>query len=476
MRLILIAVLYGTGEAISRGLQFFSILWVASITTKDKYGEFGLLFALQQFVTLLALGGFSEALFGRLSNYRDRNGRQNLFLVVIRLFLGVSLFVILGIIGGLFVVRGMFSPSIPSQLLVVVPLVGFLLAYFQLRASISQVQEQHILGMIFRFCPSVLCYFPGLLGAKNCPDPVVGFYTSACGGLVLLGVATLLIPKVRWRTLEACDVPNRRTILIESIPYGIVSLFGWLSSYGNNFIVKVFLSNVDVADYTMSCTVASSLLLIMNAVSQVWNPVFFRKAAEGAVRLNEAHAFVHKLQLFSLSVAAGVILMFFSDALTASGGNLASYRNAMPFVTILLLTYIISALYNRGLSYFLVNREGPLFCRIVAGISILGFAVSLLLIWRIGAYGAYLGVLVVVILRAGMVYWIARQRWGALLHFEEVPLALLTVGVAIAVTFGISALPTRAVVYAACVFLIAAAMFFRERASLREYIGGASRR
>ena len=468
---ILTAGFYGFAEVSARLIQFAALFYLARLCTKDEYGQVGLLFSLQQIVTILALGGMIESMTGMLNKYRDREQLPYLFSNATKLmgvFAGlVSVFYIIASIS----VFKRYLVNESAGLYLSVLLCGLLLAHFRMSVSIHQLQEKHRRAILLKILPILFCYVSGLLGAFYTKG-IFGFFAGCAAGLFSFFIFIKIIIRQPIRKNNYVDADLIKSLFKDSIPFFAVGIMGWLSGYGNNFFIKGFFSNNMVAEFTMVLNFNFVLLLTINSINQVWSPRFFKIASERpAEYLNEINKLVNLGQLLAISVTSGMILLYFQEGLSLGGGNLTNYRSVQPYLVITCSSYVFLNLYYRSYPYFLLHRKGVLFLKIVLWTSLIGTCIWVFLMLEIGPWGIYLGFFLVMVMRAGMIFYYASKKWGIKISPLDIPLGLSIVVCGYGLSILEHNLYLRMGYYIVAVSAITLLFYWCNRGKIREFIG-----
>lgn len=471
LRFVLTSAFYGLAEISARLIQFAALFFLARICTKDEYGQIGLLFTLQQIVTILALGGMTEAMTGMLNEYRSRKQLPDLFSNVSKLmgvFAGlISLFYIIASV----TIFQRHLANEPAGLYLSVLLCGLLLAYFRMSVSIHQLQEKHRRAVLLKTMPILFCYVFGLLGAIYTKG-IFGFFAGCAMGLIIFVLMEKMSDNNQPKNKNALDLNLVKSLFKDSLPFLAVGIMGWLSGYGNNFFIKGFFSNIEVAEFTMVFNFNFVLLLVINSINQVWAPRFYKIASECSEEyLNKVNTLVNQGQFLAISVLSGMILLYFQEGISIAGGNLAGYRSVHPYLVITCSSCVFLNLYYRSSSYFLLHREGRLFMKIVLWTSLIGTGIWVFLMWKIGVWGIYLGFFLVMVMRGGVIFYHASKKWRVKMSFFDIPLGLSIVGCGYGLSVAEHNLFLRTAYYIFAVSAMALVFYWCNRAKIKEYIG-----
>ena len=336
--------------------------------------------------------------------------------------------------------------------------------------SIHQLQEKHRRAILLKILPILFCYVSGLLGAFYAKS-IFGFFAGCASGLFMCLIIMEVIVRQPTEKNNYIDADLIKSLFKDCIPFFAVGIMGWLSGYGNNFFIKGFFSNNEVAEFTMVFNFNFVLLLTINSVNQVWFPRFFIIASERPEEyLNEINKLVNHGQLLVISVLSGMILLYFQEGLRLFGGNLTKYSSIKPYLAITCSSYVFLNLYYRSYPYFLLHRNGMFFLKIVLWTSMIGICMWVFLMWKVGSWGIYIGFFIVMVIRAGSVFYYASRKWKIKISPLDIPLSLCIVGCGYALSIVEHNLYLRLSYYVFAVSAIALIFYWCNRAKIKEYI------
>lgn len=433
-RLVWYAGAYAASAAVLRLVGFGLFLWLARSLPTDAYAEFGLLYALQTGLSALAIAGVVEAVVGLLREHRSSAERSDLFAAANSIFPLLALpAALLAVV--LFLVS-VESPYPSVTTLVCVVLTGGLLAWSSLQAQVARLQEEHSSSLCFSFIVPLVGFSGSLLAYLTSPT-LESFFLGAAAGIsiALLGLKLVGVGNYEW-------LGRGRTftqILLRLSPYVAIAFLGWLSGYGNNFLVKALLQSTEVARFTFALTLSSTVQLAATALNQVWSPRLFQLVLElpfDEVEARNRNAF--RLQGIGLGVVGGCTLAAVPAAMAVIGGNLRAYGSMELELLLLFCSYALLIPWWHCHNYYLVNGKGEELMRIVLSTSIAGVAVwAVLMVWA-GEIGIYLGFLAQMLLRTFGIVVSARKHWPIRVAWDGVCFAvlLMLVGYWISVSIG----------------------------------------
>jgi O-antigen/teichoic acid export membrane protein len=297
---------------------------------------------------------------------------------------------------------------------------GALLAYASLQAQIVILEEKHLSSLCFGFVLPAT----GLLGsflAFLFERTVQSFFWGATGGLLVSLIAASVGHVGFHRFPER--IALARPIVVRVMPIVAVTFLGWLSGYGNNFVIKFFFDSTEIARFTFAMSISSAIQLVASALNQVWSPRFYRTTHElPLAEVERKNRRFFRLQGVALGLFGGGVIAVYEPLMKLLGGNLAHYQSMGVELLLLFSSYVVLSPWWHCHNYLLAYDRGPLVMRIVLVTSVVGVALWLMLMWLLGPLGIYIGFLTQMLTRSlGIViaarkYWPVRPSWDGVLY------------------------------------------------------------
>lgn len=252
-----------------------------------------------------------------------------------------------------------------------------------------------------------------------------------------------------------------RPIISRAVPFIVVAFLGWLSGYGNNFLIAHFFPRTEVARFTFALSVCSIMILIAGALNQTWSPRFYGLIHElpfaGLERRNKQF---YRILGLSLGVAAGLGILLFPVAIRLLGGNLVWYGSMKLELALLFASYVVLTPWWQCQNHFLAHGLGHDILVITLLTSVPGIVALLLLMRFVGPIGIYIGFLIQMVFRGSGIVLVAQRKWPVDVSWIGIIGGLL----AIVLGFGLSSLlessPLSVVLYVVCVGLLVG-LYFR---------------
>jgi O-antigen/teichoic acid export membrane protein len=222
-------------------------------------------------------------------------------------------------------------------------------------------------------------------------------------------------------------------------PYILITLLGWLSGYGNNFIVNEFFQREEVARFTFALSVGAVLQLTASAMNQVWSPRFYHLTFVQPLDVVEQknHKFFFGMALCLGLLAAGCLAAL-RPILLAIGGNLSVYASMSVEVFWILAAYVVTVPSWHCQNYLLAHGKSVELMRATLVTGVIGIAAWVLLMWALGPIGIYVGFFLQTTVRSAGYVLTTKKFWPVQVAWTGVGAGILLAiaGLALARSFG----------------------------------------
>jgi len=421
-RLIAFSGLYGASAILLKLAGAGVFFWLARSMSVDDYAAFGLLYALQQGLATFALAGIVEAVIAFPEVHGTADAGVELFASANLSFLLMATCSATVAFIWTLLFRSDASPIGSASVIGG----GLLLAFASLQAQLLRLKENHVGSLSFSGLAPLAALAGGMVGvgvAATAPAYFEGSVIGAASAFLLLksrGVGIWSLP---------ARLGNARAILGAAIPFIAVAVLGWLSGYGNNYVVEFLFPRSEIARFTFALTVSSVMQLAATSLNQVWSPRFFRSLREAApAEVEKVNRQFYRLQSVVLGVVGGAAIGLYPTLIRFFGGNLLAYQHMTLELLLLFAAYLFLCPWWQCYNYYLAYGQGRELVRIVLLTSVVGLAVWLALMWWIGPLGIYLGFLAQMVLRSLGIILAARKKWPIAIAWDGVVVgAILTV-------------------------------------------------
>lgn len=414
----------GLSVASSVGLKlggFLLFLWMARSLPVERYAHFGLLYALQVAWGTFTLAGIQEAVafLGRgrhsLQELDDLDKRG-----VVAFWVISATYALIGT-AGLLVSATIFGwKNFNSTELISCSVCGIAQAFCALKSQLLLLRDRHLASWSIGFVVPATILGGGWLGfaAENSVESY--FFSAALGataGLLTLSFFGTRTPiqkrRVVWRGTNA--------ILALVPPFCALAVLGWLSGYGNNYVVGILFGAREIAHFTFLLSVSAAMNFFINPVSSFWAAKFYsltpRVSAQALERMN-------RMLFLGLGIAIGIaiaVLTYSFEAATERiGAGLLSYRHLKVELFLMCAGYLFLIPYWYCANYFVYYGRGVQLLRLNVWATLIGFTCWIALMYLLGAIGIYAGFLVQMFIRSAGVFQTARKTWGLRVPWEGV--------------------------------------------------------
>jgi|HubBroStandDraft_1064217.scaffolds.fasta_scaffold03522_3 O-antigen/teichoic acid export membrane protein len=428
-QLIVYSALYGGTAVFQKLVGFLIFMYLARLLTVEEYAQFGLLYALQQGLATLASAGVVEAAVGQLRGHGEPAQRTRLFASANLVFL---VLVVVGC-GAALLARPavqQLAASVPAYLCVVV--CGAVLALVSFEAQIVRLEENHRRSVLLSCVPQLGASIGGFCGCVLARS-VTGFCVGAAIGVSCATLALRALVGGGWpMTFDARTI---RRIVVAAAPFALVALLGWLSGYGTNYLISFMLPSSEVARFTFALSLCSLMLLASGALNQVWCPRFYHLIrAEPFAEVEHKNRSFYRVLAVALGLSGGFVIIAYPWVVPVLGGQLRNYQHMTLELALLFCAYVILVPWWHCQNHFLAHGMGRAILKITLVTSLLGIAALLLLMWRLGPIGVYLGFLVQMLLRTTAIVLEARRHWPVQISLSGVGvgLAMILMGLVLA--------------------------------------------
>ena len=422
-RLAFHALAYGGSAAAQKGLGFLLFMWLAQSLSVPAYATFGLLYALQAGVAALAGAGVSEAVIGLLKGRASHEARASLFGSANSVFLLVA-----SATAAVAVVAGsrILGPADASGFaLSSVIVAGVVTAFCAQQAQLVRLEEDHRASLVLSFFPPAAGLVGGFLGyllGGSVSAFFLGSAVALTACLLVVGVARVGVYRFARSRSDIAPILQRLA------PFVLVAVLGWLSGYGNTYLVQSNFDPIDVARFTFAYTISSVMQLVATSLNQVWSPRVFKLVHEATASEVESRSRRFFLLQGVFLGAVGALVLTITPIATRLGGEgMAAYVSLTDELFFLLAAYALAIPWYHAQNYYFAHSKGKALMNVTIVTSIAGLLLWFLAVHLFGTLGVYIGFMLMMVARSlGTLYW-ARRLWAVGLPWEgpAVALALL---------------------------------------------------
>ncbi len=408
---------YAGAELFVRIIQYCIVMYLAACLTKSAFGEFGLMFATLQLVILIGLGGFIEVIPKEFGYYNEQNNLSVLFsslMILVVLFL-VLIVLILTLFISIEEVR-VFLHSPSFMVVGSIIIVATTQVISKICESLFRLQNDHKATIVLKTLPLLFLYVGGLLSfvvvgrSVELESFFEGMAVSAFMVLVFLNMFGMKRLEIK---LSSIDWMLARKLFRSSLPYIFVAFIGWFMGYGFNYLIKIFYSVEEVADYTLVLQIGTMILLVMGALQQVWYPKLLEiSQTKGLDELIAINSIMYNK--FGVVVLVFLILLWSVLYVVVNSDVVffANYSNIIYILPLVFFSYLINLLFRlRWLFFVNYIGAGKDYSKIIACCGVAGIVVGVGLMSTGAPIMIYCAMLINQIMIAASMSWYAHRHW-----------------------------------------------------------------
>jgi O-antigen/teichoic acid export membrane protein len=397
--------LYGGTAFILKIFGLGLFIWLARTLSTDDYARFSLMYTAQVGVVVFSSSGIMEVVSGELKNFQSRNQRQYLMTLAHSSFIP---FLFLTVLLVLTFYIGFIGTE--NAIVIFVIGVGALLSYATIQSKIQRLQEKHINSLCYSFLVPLFGFIGGWLAFYF--DPTVQSFFSGSFFFLLISLMYLWILKTGFNDF-ILDYKELDIIYKKIFPFIVISIFGWLGSYGNNYFINIILTKSDVAKFTFLLSVSAAIQILITAVNQVWSPYFYRimQQLSFAEVNNKTNRMFHWLSIF-IGISIAIMIYFYSIVVSIIGGNALAYQSMELELLIMSIVYVTTVPWWHLNAYYIFHSKGKELMRITLISSLVSTAVWVCLMLVLGPIGIYIGFFMQYVIRTAWIIKSSRRYWS----------------------------------------------------------------
>jgi O-antigen/teichoic acid export membrane protein len=411
-------ILYTFSAGFLKLIGFLIFLYLAKSLSSESYAEFGLMYSIQVLISTFGVAGVVELIVSKIHLKGSEDTKVELYNLANTIFfilLALTSFIVF-----LIYLKKEWTEFQDYLLLIIVILNSIALTGSLYKTQIERLNENHGRSLIFSFLIPFISYASGFLFFFIKNSVFYFFFGSLLGSL---------LPLFFFTRFHFCFIlPDRilmYTSLLSCAPFIASAFLNWISGYGINQIISIFLSHNAIARFTFLFSLASIMQLIASAMNQVWAPVFFKSIHSGdldVIKKKNEHFFL--LMVVVLTVIASLMFLVLPFIKNYFGENAKEYLENELFLFLIISSYVILPPYWQCQNYLLAYGKGLDLFKITAFSTVIGIVLTFILITFIGELGVYFGFFVVVFLKVIIIYLYSLKYWKLNLPFKGVFIGL----------------------------------------------------
>lgn len=411
---------YTVAATVQKGIGFISFMYLATILTVQDYAAFGIYYSLFTIIGAISYSGIIEVAISSLKDYNHGKERAILFKISNGVFLimsGLSALIFLPI-----VLFGFLRDTNSLIDFLIILATALLSTFFTFQAMLVRLNEEYKTSLALSFVPQVISYIFGLIFSYLFRNSLAFFFGAGLGYVVSLSLF-----KIKWIRFNGFlfDRVQSKYILINILPYLLITAVSWTLGYGNTFVVDWFFESSDVALFVFLYTISSILQLVASSMNQVWSPRFYTQYLEASSQEIESNYDRFALLQGAILGLVGGALLVVVPYLSNFSDSLSSYSNSEMELFWLFIGYVVCIPWWRYQNYYFINNQGSRLMRITLLSGIIGLAVWWLSMLIFGRLGIYVGSFLNSFIRSLLLYIDARRNWAVSFDYQSIIVGII---------------------------------------------------
>ncbi|MGB5108081.1 MAG: oligosaccharide flippase family protein [Candidatus Zixiibacteriota bacterium] len=393
--------IYGAADMLSRAIGFVMIpLYTHYLTTSD-YGTLELL-DLTSYVVAMFLGlGISQAVVRYYFKYENEAMKQQVLSVAIITLTAISmvmLAVLLLVSDN--ISQFVFDSTGFSQMLNIVFITFVIQLGHEVPKVMLRVEEKSVLFVTISLARTVLSLVLNIYFIVSLGMGVMGILVS---GLIANSLAGIVFTYYIFKRIKfSYSFP----LAIELLKFGIPlvwSTFGmFILNFGDRFILQRVMSLSEVGIYALAYKFGMMPnILVLAPFFMIWAPKRFEIAKEPNANSIFATVFTY-FMFIELFISLGIAVLI-KDVIQIIAD--ASYADSYKYVGVLLVAYVLCGVYQYVQFGIHVENKTKYLAYATLSAAGINIGLNLLLIPRIGIWGAALSTLIAFLALTAYTYW-----------------------------------------------------------------------
>lgn len=388
---------------ITAGLGFVTIVKIANVMGKEKFGELAYALALGAYGAMIVRYGFNRTLVRDLIHYPDRFGS----LVLASLALRVLLLVL--VLGGLIIWKVFVSQADGLSWAIIIIIIGVTLRSLDLQAVYDtwhRFQRHAIYNLIqrclyFAIIWTIILLFPNKLALYW------------IGSATICSVVFYLVLQHRW----AMKKIDRSAIDVSLLPRTLLlmlrqNVWIWLAaiaglSFGslNQVLLKHYKGALELGGYAAAWQIVVVAEMLLLNIARIGNPATAKIAREGTdykTRIGFLFKYAGVLLLVSLPICIPALIC---PALILKTMFRPEYASAAPIVRVFAVYIVVFGLDLVATQYVISAHLNKTYCVVFLLGCFLSICFCVILIPQYGALGASVSLLLAHGVAVVVFYW-----------------------------------------------------------------------
>jgi O-antigen/teichoic acid export membrane protein len=376
-------------STLTKGFSFVVMLLIARSLTVNEYSVFGQLYSLQQAMVGLIGAGFIESVI-RITH---TSKLDKIAVYKNALLASIPITVIFLLVAFLILIwfnhtRLSNSESIAFAVALISGCMG---GYYIFLSKLNRLLENHIYALLLLNIPLMITFMVGGIFVFALRRADMFFV----GGLIGLFVIGILLNKTYFLFIKnsyETSKPIMAQIHQNIAPYILVAFLGWLTGFGNVFLIGLFLPDLSIAKYTFLYTFSGAMLLVANSINQIWSPHFYNISKHKPTEFVEEQSyFFYSIESIILSAAASFMVLFYQPLIDLIGGSLVAYRYSTAALSLIMSSFLVYIPVWHCRNHLYLKSPGLVMLKLSLIAYFLSISQIVLAIYIFGDIGIYIG-------------------------------------------------------------------------------------
>lgn len=396
-RLFSSVVIYGGVNAFKSLTPLFILPVLTISLSTEQYGMLALIETIILFLTPFISLSLSSAI--SVEYYRRDNSKiSNYISDCITLSL-MSLTIFMIISGAMFI----SDRELPAKILFLIPLFCFLRGFTQVVLTVFRVRQEPSTYAKIVILQSIVELVLSYIFVKHLnfglEGRVFGVYLSFC----IMGIVGLyLLNKLNY--LVPATMKHGKEILSYVGPLVPHAVGGVVIALSDRFFISHYLGNSTLGVYSVSYQLSSVMLLVAMSVNQAWSPLLFSMLQKGKV--NDSKFYTKILLLLFLLASIAIYLL--RDTMYFYFVEI-SYHEGKKYFLLLLLAFLLQALYFLSTNILFYYRETATLAKITFFTAVLNILLNYLWVVKFQVFGVLASTIVSWSIVCVIVYFVSRR-------------------------------------------------------------------
>ncbi|GAB4376655.1 MAG: oligosaccharide flippase family protein [Calditrichia bacterium] len=398
------------------------------LSEPSQYSNYGLIYTFIAFMNFFYLYGMDSAFLRYF--FLGKSDRKTIFSTVFFILFGTSLLssVLLWIFSDILAKTLLFSSEL-SYLVRLAALILFLDTLGNFPFLILRAQERPVAFTVFRMLRFSLEILFNLLFVVILKKGVPGIlYANVLASFLNLLIMFPFAAKLLKPVVDFSLLKEMLKFGLPFLPNGIALM---TIEMIDRFLVTKYLGKDILAFYHANYKFATVLLLLIIGFRNAWQPFFLKIAKEPDARITYSRILNYYVMLSGIVVIA--ITLFIKDILTQHyfqafyilGKN---YWAGIPFIPWIVLSYFLFGIYVIFTPAFYISKKSQFMILFTGSGAVVNIVVNLLLLPRIGIWGAVVATVLAYLVMTLTIYLVAQRIHPIPIPVKNVLITFLGIG------------------------------------------------